>query len=169
MQTITHIAQMSEASKELPKRIIDSRTMSNTQFIEEHGSGTLRDNKNIGFTWSIQCMSERVAYTFGYGFSIFKSHQVTFNNSISECDEKAYTLAGRWFKAYNAKKLFTEDHFELKYVIIKDECGKTQWEGIAVVVTQTSATFIPNNTIVLGLICQFNEAKQSWETPVNFA
>lgn len=160
---------LSERSKGLPQRIIDARTISNADFVELHGSGTLRDNKELGFVWSIQCLSERLAYTFGYGFSAFKSHNVVFNDSISECDEEAYTLAGRWFKAYQAKKLFEEDYFEIKYVSIKDECNRKVWEGIGIVVRETSATFIPENTLVVAKVCEFESRHQCWAKPVNFA
>jgi hypothetical protein len=165
----TTIIAMSEESKKLPPRIIELRTCSNNDFIENHASGTLRDNKNLGFVWSIQCISERLAYTFGYGFSAFKASHVVFNDSISECDEKAYTLAGRWFKAYQAKKLFNEDYFEIKYVSIKDDNMNCQWEGIGVIVRETSASFIPNNTMVVAKVCQFDPHTQTWGTPVNFS
>lgn len=167
MKTIK--VEMTEISKQLPERMINIRTMSNTDFIELHGSGTLRDNKALGFVWSIQCLSERLAYTFGYGFSAVKSHLVVFNDPITECDEVAYTLAGRWFKAYNAKKLFAEDYFEIKYVIIHNEQNKKEWEGIAVIVRETSAQFIPDNVLVIGKIVQFMPQSQSWGIPVNFA
>ena len=158
-----------EQSKQLPTRIIEKRTMSNTEFIEMHGSGTLRDNKNNGFVWSIQCLAERIAYVFGYGFGAYKSHLVVFNDSISECDEVAYTMSGRWFKSYQNKKLFSEDYFEIKYVSIKDETDKKIWEGIGVIVRETSATFIPDNIIVLAKVCRFDPILQKWDQPVNFA
>lgn len=160
---------LSDNSRRLPQRIVEKRTMSNSDFIEQHGSGTLRDNKNLGFVWSIQNLSERIAYTFGYGFAAFKSHTVVFNDSISECDEVAYTLAGRWFKAYQAKKLFEEDYFEIKYVIVKDEQDQKVWEGIGVVVRETSATFVPDNTLVIAQVARFDPKTQTWDSPVNFA
>ena len=169
MQTITHKAAISESSQKLPKRILDVRTMSNDEFIDIHGSGTLRDNKTLGFAWKMQSLSERCAYTFGYGFAGYKSHNVVFNDSISECDEKAYTYAGRWFKAYLTKNLFEEDHFQIKYVSIRDDAGKTVCEGIGIVVSQTSATFVPPNTIIVAMICEYHPAKAAWGTPVNFA
>lgn len=167
MKTIK--VEMTKQSKELPERIIEKRIMTNSQFVELHGSGTLKDNKSLGFVWSIQCLSERLAYIFGYGFSAFKAHNVVFNDSISECDERAYTLAGRWFKAYQAKKLFEEDYFEIKYVIIKDDTDKKLWEGIGVIVRETSATFIPDNTLVIARVARFDPVKQEWEQPINFA
>lgn len=94
---------------------------------------------------------------------------MVFNDSISECDEVAYTLAGRWFKAYQAKKLFEEDYFEIKYVIVKDEQDHKVWEGIGVVVRETSATFIPDNTIVIAQVARFDPHTQTWDQPVNFA
>lgn len=162
------IAVSTEGMK-LPARIVENRTMSNDAWIEAHGSGTLRDNKELGFVWSIQCLSERLAYTFGYGFSAHKAHLVTFNDSISECDERAYTLAGRWVKRYLAKSLFPEDYFEVKYVIVKNEEGKREWEGIGLILRQTSAQFIPNNTMVVAKIARFDAAKGAWDSPVNFA
>lgn len=169
MTMCTKLVEMSEASNALPNRIIEPRLMKNGDFINEHGSGTLRDNKELGFVWSLQCLSERLAYTFGYGFSAFKAHLVMFNDSISECDEKAYTLAGRWFKAYNAKKLFSEDYFEVKYAAIYDESRVLQWEGIVVIVRETSANFIPQNTMVLAKVTEYQSSKGAWTPPVNFA
>lgn len=165
----TEKVALSEAACRLPERIVSARTMSNADWVELHGSGTLRDNKALGFVWSIQCLSERLAYTFGYGFSGFKAHLVTFNDSISECDERAYTQAGRWVKRYLAKSLFPEDYFEVKYVVIKNEEGRREWEGIGVIVRQSSAQFIPNNTMVVGKIARFDPARGAWDTPVNFA
>lgn len=160
---------LSEESLKLPARIVEARIMSNQEFMEEHGSGTLRDNKALGFVWSIQCLAERVAYTFGYGFCAVKAHQIVFNDSISECDEQAYTSSGRWFKAYQAKKLFPEDYFEIKYAIIRDDNGQKQWEGIAIIVRETSASFIPENIMVLAKVCRFNPTSHTWDRPVNFA
>lgn len=160
---------LSDISSKLPSRIIEARTQSNSAFIEAHGSGTLRDNKDVGFVWSIQCLSERLAYTFGYGFGGYKAHNVIFNDSITECDEDAYTLAGRWFKAYNAKKLFEEDYFEIKYVIIKNDKNQKVWEGIGIIVRETSATFIPDNIIVVAKVCEFDAQREIWLKPINFA
>lgn len=165
----TLIVPLSSDSLKLPSRITDPRTMPHSTFIERHASGTLRDNHALGFVWSIQCLAERVAYTFGYGFSPFKSHLVVFNDSISECDEPAYTLSGRWFKAYLCRNLFPEDYFEIKYVIIKNEDGSKSWEGIGIIVRQTSATFIPDSTLIVARICQYHPHLQRWDSPIPFA
>lgn len=160
--------EMSATSLQLPEKIIKNRLMSHSDWIELHGSGTLKDNKDMKFVWSMQCLSERLAYTFGYGFSAFKSHLVTFNDSISECDEPAYTLAGRYMKHYLAKKLFEEDYFELKYVILKEEDGTRSWEGIGIIIRETSAKFIPDNTLVVAKVAQYIPHK-GWENTINFA
>ena len=164
----TNVCKLSESSQKLPENIIKNRMMSNADWIENHGSGTLRDNKSLGFVWSIQSLSERLAYTFGYGFSAFKSNLVTYNDSISECDEIAYTLSGRYMKAYLAKKLFDEDYFELKYVIIKDDNGKREWEGIGIIIRETSASFIPDNVLVVAKVAEYVSG-QGWGSVVNFA
>ena len=163
----TEKVELSKNSMKLNERILSIRTMSNDEFINKHGSGTLRDNKELGFVHSIQCLSERLAYTFGYGFEAFKPDKVLFNKSISECDESAYTIAGRWFKAYNAKKIFEEDHFEIKYVAIKDSQGSIEWEGIGIIVRETSANFIPNNIFVIAKVVVYKNGQ--WQKPVNFA
>ena len=153
----------------LPSRIVENRTQCHADWIEAHASGTLRDNRELGFVWSIQCLSERLAYTFGYGFSAHKGHLATFNDAISECDERAYTLAGRWAKRYLAKSLFKEDYFQLKYVVLKDDTGRREWEGLSLVLRQTSAQFIPPETLVFAKIAQFFPDSGTWGLAVNFA
>ena len=167
MRTIK--VDLSKESSLLPQRIVNARTITNSQWIDEHGSGTLRDNKELKFVWSMQCLAERIAYTFGYGFGAYKEHLVTFNDSISECDEQSYTLAGRWMKRYLAMKLFPEDYFELKYVIIKDESGKREWEGIGVIVRETSASFVPDGIMIVAKIAMYNTNTHQWQKAVNFA
>lgn len=165
----TEVCLPSEATKQLPSRIQFPRNCTDAEFIEEHGSGTLRDNKEMGFIWKIQCTAERLAYVFGYGFQAYPADQVLYNDSISECDEKAYTLAGRWMKAYQAKSLHPEDYFELKYLTLKDVKGQTTWEGIGIIVRQTSARCIPLDTLVIAKVCQYLPTQGKWAEPVNFA
>ncbi len=165
----TETVDLSPASRALPERIVRARCQSNKDWVRAHGSGTLRDNMELGFVWSIQCLSERLAYTFGYGFCAHKAHLVAFNDSISECDERAYTLAGRWTKRYLAKSLFPEDYFELKYLMLFNEVNVCEWEGIGLVVRQTSATFIPANTMVVAKIARYDTSRHAWDAPVNFA
>lgn len=167
MQTI--VVPLSEESKTLPQRILEKRTMSLHDFAEKHGSGTLRDNLRLGFYCGLQGISERCAYVFGYGFSPYKSFHVSFNNSITECDEQAYTLAGRLFKRYNAWKRFPEDYFEIKYVIIENESGSRDWEGIAVIIRETSAKFIPDSCLVLAKVVEYDRNSHSWKNVINFA
>lgn len=165
----TEVCQPSEAAKKLPARIQFARYCTDAEFIEEHGSGTLRDNKEQGFVWKIQCTAERLAYVFGYGFQAVKADCVLYNDSISECDEKAYTLAGRWMKAYQAKSLFPEDYFELKYLTIKDVKGQTTWEGIGIIVRQTSARCVPPGVMVLAKVAEYLSSTGKWAEPINFA
>jgi hypothetical protein len=165
----TEKVDISRESADLPERIVAARMQSNAAWVEAHGSGTLRDNRELGFVWSIQCLAERLAYTFGYGFVACKASSVTFNDAISECDERAYTVAGRWVKRYLARSLFPEDYFEVKYVIVRGEDGAVQWEGIGLIVRQTSASFIPDNTLVVAKIVRYDLARGAWDAPVNFA
>lgn len=159
---------LSPQSEMLPSRILAPRLMTNAEFVEKHGSGTLRDNAALGFVTSIQCLAERVAYTFGYGFASYKQDRVVFNDSISECDEPAYTQSGRWFKAYLAKRLFDEDYFEIKYVSITEHDGSA-WEGIGIIVRETSALFVPDGVLIVAKLAQYDAKRKAWEPFVNFA
>lgn len=165
----TEIVDLSEASKKLPKRIQDARSCSNDDFLELHASGTLKTNHELGFVSSIQMNSERLAYAFGYGFTYARASLVGFGEPISECDENAYTLMGRYFKRYKEKRLFQEDEYTVKYLQVRDENGVVQWEGLGVVVEKTSAKCIPKNSLVYARVCEYNTKTHKWEKFVNFA
>lgn len=165
----TETVPMSRESKSLPQRIIDSRNCSNSDFLELHASGTLKTNHELGFVSSIQMNSERLAYAFGYGFTYAKASLVGFGEPISECDESAYTMVGRYFKRFKEKRLFQEDEYTVKYLQVRDDKGTVTWEGLGVVVEKTSATCIPKNSLVYAPVCKYNAQTGQWEKFVNFA
>lgn len=70
------------------------RSMSNTNFIEDHASGTLRKNSLIGFRYDDQLTHERIAFEFGYGFESMPSSRITFNDAMTIGDCKPITEAG---------------------------------------------------------------------------
>lgn len=165
----TETVEMTEESKKLPERIKMSRNCSNDVFLQEHASGTLKTNHELGFVSSIQMNSERLAYAFGYGFTYAKASLVGFGEPISECDETAYTLMGRYFKRYKEKRLFKEDEYTVKYLQVRDEQGTVTWEGLGVVVEKTSASCVPKNSLVYAPVCKYNTQAGKWEKFVNFA
>lgn len=171
----TKIVPISQESLDtIPERILSLRTMSDDEFINSHGSGTLRDNKALGFSYKMQCISERLAYVFGYGFTFKKFCRVQMNPCITECDEIAYTLAGRWTTQYKAKSLFSEDIFNIKYINIQENT-KIEWSGIALIVEETSVNFLPNspnttnNFLIFAKIVEFDNVNNKWLSPINFA
>lgn len=141
------------------QRRIRERMMVTDEWIEAHGSGTLRKNKRIGFAWQKQYMSERIAYEFGFVFEIMPRTRVVYNDAISEGDCHPVTEAGWHIERYMALSVFSEDIFEGKYIIVEETDGKRR-EGIGIIVKQTSFQ-VPSGNVVFAIIAEFdNKTKE---------
>lgn len=134
---------------------VKERMMSAEEWIETHGSGTLRKNKRIGFAWKQHYMEERIAYEFGYPFEMAPRSRITFGDAISGGDEKAITEAGWHIERYMTLSVFSEDYFECKYIVFAETEEKTR-EGIGIVVRQTSFA-IPSGNIIFAIVAPFNK------------
>jgi hypothetical protein len=141
------------------------RQMSESDWIENHGSGTLRKNKRIGFTYRTQYLAERVAYEFGYGFQILPRSQVTFGDPISEENCSPLTEAGWHIERYMSLDIFG-DYFEAKYINASFRDG-SQHEGVGIIVRETSAAWIPSGHIVFSIITIFDPFKKIWNNAIN--
>ena len=75
------------------KRRFDIRMMSASDWIEEHGSGTLRKNKKLGMAWKAQYLEERIAYEFGWEFECQARSRIMFGDAYTEGDCSAVTEA----------------------------------------------------------------------------
>ena len=148
---------------ELPAAIqkrIKMRTMSAESWIENHGSGTLRKNKKIGFAWQKQYNAERIAYEFGYIFEICPKTRVLFNDPITECDCKAITEAGWFIERYLELSVFPEDYFETKYIIVEEPDG-TRREGIGIIVRETSFQVAPGN-FIFAIVAEYDHKTKDY-------
>jgi hypothetical protein len=147
------------------KKRVRLRTMSKDDFIQEHGSGTLRKNTRIGFDTNLQYKEERAAYEFGWGFKILNHTRITFGIPISEGDCHAVTETGWHTERYLEMNLFEEDIFELKYIQIEESDG-TKIEGIGLICRQTSASWVGNNSILYSMIAEY-VPRQGWNNAEN--
>jgi hypothetical protein len=147
------------------KKRVAIRNLSEEDWIEKHGSGTLRKNKRIGFTYRTQYLSERVAYEFGYGFEIVPRAQITFGDPITEGECPSLTEAGWHIERYLELDPFG-DYFEAKYIHASYR-DNTQREGVGIIVRETSAPWLPAGHIVFSIVAEFDPAKKDWKHAIN--
>ena len=98
------------------KRRFDIRMMSASDWIEEHGSGTLRKNKKLGMAWKAQYLEERIAYEFGWEFECQARSRIMFGDAYTEGDCSAVTEAGWHIERYMNLSVFEEVKVECKYI-----------------------------------------------------
>lgn len=147
------------------KRRTAIRYMSEDEWTEKHGSGTLRKNKRIGFSTRTQYLAERVAYEFGYGFQILPRAQITFGDPISEENCSAITESGWHIERYMNMDVF-DDRIEAKYIHASHR-DNSQTEGVGIILRETSAPWVPAGHIVFAIVAEFDPIKKAWKDAVN--
>jgi hypothetical protein len=152
----------------LAKRVA-LRTMTREQFINEHGSGTLRKNTKLGMDNSRQYLDERAAYEFGWGFEARPSKQVTLGQAITESDCHALTEVGWHAERYLNHLLFPGDEAQVAYITI-EVCGERR-EGVGIVITKTSAWWLrvdPHTDVtVFAIIAEWDPKTKDWKEAIN--
>lgn len=148
------------------KSIIEQRTMSADDWVEKHGSGTLRKNKKLGMTWRAQYLEERTAYQFGWEFQIQPRSRIMFGDAFTEGDSHAVTEAGWHIERYMTLKMFPEDHFECKYINVEYGHGEKK-EGIGIIIRETSVQWIPTGHIVFAIVAEFDSVNGEWKDATN--
>lgn len=153
-------------SPKTPRELI--RHMSETDWIEAHGSGTLRKNKRLGMVYRPQYLHERVAWEFGHCFEVLPRSRVTFGDAITEADSKPVTEAGWFIDRYFALNgaIFPTDSYVCKYIFASRTDG-TETEGIGIVVKCTSAPWIPTGHILFAIVTQYNKFRKAFEPAIN--
>lgn len=140
---------------------LNLRTMKDKEWIERHGSGTLRKNKRLGFAWKSQYREERIVFEYGWEFELLPSTQINFNVAITEGDCKAITECGWFVDRLLAMNPYPEDYYELKYVIADYRDGERR-EGVGVVLRRTSSPWIPKGHMVFAIIAEWDKANEKW-------
>ncbi len=151
--------------KEFAQRV-HARFMNQAEFINTHASGTLRKNQRIGMLWKDQYLEERVAFEFGYGFTILKQSRVTWGPARTESDCKPLTEAGWFIDRYLLRDLFPGDVIEAKYIIAEFDHEEKK-EGVGIFVRETSASFIPKGYSVFAIIAEYDKKFKDFKTAVN--
>lgn len=144
------------------------RNMPENDWIDKHGSGTLRKNKRLGFVVKTQYLHERSNFEFGNGFEVVPRSRVTFGDAYSEADCKAVTEAGWFADRYITLNMamFPEEHYQLKYLIIEESDG-TKREGIGIVIRKTIAKWVMPGNIVCCIISEFDKNTKEYLTAIN--
>lgn len=141
------------------------RTMSKDEFIENHGSGTLRKNTRLGMKNHNHYMDERIAYEFGWEFMAPMATRVTIGNAMSEGDVKGNTELGWHAERYLSTRVFPEDKAQVAYIIYEDEEGNKR-EGNGIVITETSFDLGPGR-IIFALVQEYDAKAEQWLPAVN--
>jgi len=134
------------------------RCMSEVDWIESHGSGTLRKNKRLGFVHRSQYLHERVCWEFGHAFEVLPRSRVTFGDPISEADCHPVTEAGWFIDRYFSlnKATFPGDYYECKY-IYASRSDDVEVEGIGIIVRATCAPWLPSGHIVFAIVAEYSK------------
>lgn len=144
---------------------IKARFMSETEFLNNHASGTLRKNARVGFDYKKQLLHERIAFDFGYAFEAIHESHVNWGSPLTEGDCHAITEAGWHIDRYQFLA-FPGDEFEAKYLKIHTGHGPDR-EGIGIIIRKTSAPYIPNNYVVFSIIAEVDLNKHDYMNAVN--
>lgn len=149
--------------------LVHARTMSQSNFIATHASGTLRNAAGLPgrVVISGQSLEERTAFVFGYIWRCLTAADVREGDPLTESDTPAITAAMEWARRYIDRNPFPEDHFEYRYLEILDEHGKIAEEGLGMVCRQTSAQYLPEGKIICCLIAEWDETVGAYKQAKN--
>jgi hypothetical protein len=163
----TLIIKMSEETLKLPENILKIRNINENDFIENHGSGTLRKAKRLGTAYKSLYKEERVAYDFGWEFKVVPNSRITYNDAIAEGDCHSFTEACWHAERYLMKNPFEEDDiYEFKYIIV-EECEGCRYEGIGLICRQTNAQYIGDGNTLFCIIAEYDNEKKEWKDARN--
>lgn len=153
-------------SLNLPSHILNLRNMSEDEFIQTLGSGTLRDAKEFGCAYSQLYRHERVCFEYGSGFEILPSTRIMFNILNAEGDCPPVREAIYSAKRAIRSRIFLEDYYELKYINITESDGTVR-EGAGLILRETTSPWIPSGNIVFCIVAEYDTKTKQWKEAVN--
>ncbi len=128
------------------------REMSQQDFIEHCGSGTLRKSYQLGFDIQEAYLQERAKFEFGEGFEIIQRSRVTYSD-IKLVKSQAMTELGWHAERMIMTKAFDSDQFVCKQFEIEYAEGRIK-HGIGILVKESSAQWIPNGYMVFAIVAE---------------
>ena len=131
------------------------RLKSDEQWVEEHGSGTLRKAKRLGFVWRNLYIQERTCHEWGWGFECLPRSRVSFGDALIEGDCNSLTEAAWHIERLIARNIFKSDIFQTKYLFVSSE--NINREGVGIVIRKTDAQWIPSGHIIFSIISEYND------------
>ena len=136
-------------------------------FLSDRLSGTLRKNARIGFKHINQLEHEAICQTLGYGFEIRPTTYITFNDAITEGDCHSITEVGWHIDRMLNIHPFDEDIFELKYIVVKDQMGNDEKQGVGVILKETSIQWIKPGSLCFAILTEFDPKSKEWTECIN--
>lgn len=130
-------------------------------FLSERLSGTVKKNHRLGMKVMEQLRQEALAQTLGWTWESIPSTYLTFNDAISEGDCHSITEAGWFADRWNAIKMFREEDYECKYIIVDDKAGNRR-EGVGLICRKTLIQWCQPGSIIFCLLAEFDTVKKDW-------
>jgi hypothetical protein len=150
----------------LPKYLLDMREMSEVDWIQKYGSGTLRDSVEYGTAYKTLYRHERICWEYGSGFECIPTTRVLPNIIIAEGDCPQYREALYYFKKIKARRLFQEDYYEFKYINITESDDSVR-QGAGIILRATTTSWIPDGHMVLAIVAEYDTKTKQWKDAVN--
>lgn len=133
------------------------RDMSMEEFIEKWGSGTLRKSLKLGFNIQNAYLKERARFEFGEGFLIVLRSYVAYT------DVNLVSCQGMTELGWHAERMIELRPFESDVFVCKqldvDLGDDGRVVGAGIVLTKTSAKWIPVGYSVLSVVTEIKNNK----------
>lgn len=141
-------------------------TMSAEDWVERHGSGTLRKNKRLGMSWKSQYLEERTAFEFGYGFESIATNRLTCGIPLTSGDCKASTETGWFVDRMQCIDIFG-DHPAPSYISVEYPDG-TRREGLGIILTLSlRPKWIPSSHSVFAIVGEYSDEQKQFISSLN--
>ena len=85
---------------------------------------------------------------------------LTFNDAITEGDCHAITEAGWFADRWITLKMFREEHYECKYIIVDTPEGRR--EGIGLICRQTLIQWCQPGSIIFCILAEYDYKNKKW-------
>ena len=128
------------------------RCLSQQEFIEQYGSGTLRKSQKLGFNIQEAYLKERVRFEFGHGFEILPRSRITYSAiKLESC--QAITELGWHAERMIEMRPFASDSFICKQFEVEYANEKIR-EGAGILVEKTSAPWLPAGYMIFCIVTE---------------
>jgi hypothetical protein len=162
----TRFVDMSEREIAMPAGVI--RNMAYDEWVCNYASGSLQKAKKLGFSFRPLYLEERVAHEFGWGFKIAPRSRLTFGDALMEGDNSSLTeTVWHSCRIIDRNQFPDSDVYEVKYINAYESDIKeaSAYEGVGLILRQTSAKWLPTGHIVYAIIAEWKNNR--WERAQN--